>query len=110
MSKWRIGIAGIALVLFASLLPTEAPARMRIGINPIGVARMAVGRVLSLGRVRHARAYARYGYTRTAALRSQSIGRAVETGLATRAAVALFRQAAGLDPGLGWEPSDATAA
>src|SRR5262249_59219379 len=47
-----------------------------------GVARMAVGRVLSIGRVRHARAHARRGYTRTAALRSQSIGRAAESGLA----------------------------
>jgi LTXXQ motif family protein len=86
MSKWRIGIAGIAVVLLTTLLPTEAPARMRIGINPVGVARMAVGRVLSLGRMRHARAYARYGYTRTAALRSQSIGRTMEYGLTDPAA------------------------
>lgn len=86
MLKWRIGIAGIAVVLFATLLPSEAPAGMRIGINPIGVARMAVGRVLSLGRIRHARAYARHGYMRTAALRSQGIGRAVESGLTDPAA------------------------
>src|SRR5690349_3592831 len=86
MSKWRIGIAGIALGLFATLLPSEAPARMRIGINPVGVARMAVGRVLSVARIRHARAYARHGYTRTAALRAQSIGRSMESGLADPAA------------------------
>jgi LTXXQ motif family protein len=86
MSKWRIGIAGIAIVFLASLLPSEAPARMRIGINPVGVARMAVGRVLSLGRVRHARAHSRHGYIRTAALRSQGIGKAMESGLADPAA------------------------
>jgi len=80
MSKWRIGIAGVAVGLFATLLPSEAPAGMRIGINPVGIARMAVGRVLSVARIRHARAYARHGYT-TAALRSQSIGRAMESGL-----------------------------
>ncbi len=82
MSKWRIGIAGVAVLVLTTLLPTEAPARMRIGLNPIGVARMAVGRVLSVGRIRHARAHARRGYTRTAALRSQSFGKATESGLA----------------------------
>jgi hypothetical protein len=82
MSKWRIGLAGVAVLVLTTLLPTEAPARMRIGLNPIGVARMAVGRVLSVGRIRHARVHARRGYTRTAALRSQSIGRATESGLA----------------------------
>ena len=55
---------------------------MRIGINPIGVARMAVGRVLSVARIRHARAHARHGYTRTAALRSQGTGKFMEFGLA----------------------------
>jgi hypothetical protein len=80
MSKWRIGIAGIAVLLLTTLLPSEAPAGMRIGINPVGVARMAVGRVLSLGRMRHARAYARYGNMRTAALRPQNIGKAMESG------------------------------
>jgi len=86
MSKWRVGIAGIAVVFLTTLLPSEAPARMRIGLNPIGVARMAVGRVLSLGRGRHARAYARYGNMRTAALRPQNIGKAMESGLADPAA------------------------
>ena len=86
MSKWRIGVAGVAVVLLTTLLPSEAPARMRIGINPIGVARMTVGRVLSLGRIRHARAHSRHTYTRTAALRSQSIGRGMESGLTDPAA------------------------
>src|SRR5262249_61130121 len=82
MSKWRIGLAGVAVLVLTTLLPTEAPAGMRIGLNPIGVARMAVGRVLSIGRIRHARAHARRGYTRTAALRSQSIGRGPQAGAA----------------------------
>jgi len=86
MSKWRIGVAGIAVALLATLLPTEAPARMRIGINPVGVARMAVGRVLSVGRMRHARAYARRGEIRTAALRPQALGNAMRSGLADPAA------------------------
>jgi hypothetical protein len=80
MSKWRVAIAGIAVALSTTLLPSEAPARMRIGINPIGIAKMTVGRVLSLGRMRHARAYARRGQLRTAALRPQSIRRAMESG------------------------------
>jgi LTXXQ motif family protein len=81
MSKWRIGIAGIAVALLTTLLPTEAPARMRIGVSPVGVARMAVGRVLSLGRMRQARAYARHGSIRTAALRPQALGRVMGSGL-----------------------------
>lgn len=81
MSNWRIGIAGLAVVLVAMLLPSEAPARMRIGINPVGVARMAVGRVLSLGRLRHGRAHARHRSIRTAALRPHGLSRAMEAGL-----------------------------
>lgn len=80
MPNWRIGIAGIAVALATTLLPSEAPARMRIGINPVGVARMAVGRALSIARVRHGRAYARHGATRTA-LRPQGISRAMGSGL-----------------------------
>ncbi|MBI5319557.1 Spy/CpxP family protein refolding chaperone [Bradyrhizobium sp.] len=86
MSRWRIGIAGIAALLLTTLLPTEAPARMRIGINPIGVAKMAVGRVLSLGRMRHARSHARHGKMRTAALRPQDIRKAMAAGPADPAA------------------------
>src|SRR5689334_24088022 len=86
MSTWRIAVAGIAVTLFATLLPSEAPAGMRIGFGPIGVARMAVGRVLSLGRFRHARAYARHGYTRTAALRPDGIRRGMGSTLVEPAA------------------------
>ena len=80
MSKWRIAIAGIAIALLMTLLASEAFARVRL--NPIGVARFAVARVLSLGRVHHARPYARYGKLRTAALRSRDIRRAMDSGLA----------------------------
>jgi hypothetical protein len=108
MSNWRIGIAGIAVALLTTLLPSEAPARMRIGIGPVGVARMAVGRVLSLGRLRHARAYARRGEIRTAAMRPQALSRALGSPLvdptARRQIVALaalagMRNAASAD---GW--------
>ena len=52
MSKWPMGIAVAALT---TLLSSEAFAGVRIGVNPIGVARFAVGRVLSLGRMHHVR-------------------------------------------------------
>ena len=68
MSKIRIGIATVVL---ATLLSSAAVARVRLGIGPLGVARFAVARVLSLGGLRHARAFARHGEIRTASLRSQ---------------------------------------
>src|SRR6266436_8754522 len=76
MSKWRIGIA---VAVLTTLLSSAAPAR---GIGPLGVARFAVGRVLSLAGHHHARAFARHGRIRTAALRSQDIRRATDSGLA----------------------------
>jgi hypothetical protein len=78
MSKWRIGIA---VALLATLLSSAAVARVRIGISPVGVARFAVSRVLSLGRGHHHRAYARHGHIRTAALRSPDIRKATDSGL-----------------------------
>jgi hypothetical protein len=62
MSKTRFGIA---VVVLATLLSSTALAR---GISPVGVARFAVGRVLSLAGLHHARAFARHGRMRTAAL------------------------------------------
>lgn len=113
MSRWRIGIAGIAVVFLTTLLPSEAPARMRIGINPVGVARMAVGRVLSLGRIRHARAHARHGRMRTAALRPQDIRRAMASGPAdpvARRQIIAVAALAGLPKGVAadgwWRHSD----
>ena len=45
MSKTRIGIA---VVVLATLLSSPALAGVRLGIGPLGVARFAVTRVLSL--------------------------------------------------------------
>src|ERR1700687_5104920 len=78
MSKFRIGIA---VVVLATLLSSAALAGVRLGIGPVGVARFAVARVLSLGRLHHARAFARHGHTRMAALRPQDIRNAIDSGL-----------------------------
>src|SRR5258708_12366222 len=78
MSKYRIGIA---VVVLTTLLSSAALARVRLGIGPLGVARFAVARVLSLGGLHHARAFARSGRTRTAFLRSQNLPSARDSGL-----------------------------
>jgi hypothetical protein len=78
MSKSRIGIA---VVVLTALLSSAATARVRLGIGPLGVARFAVTRVLSLGGLHHARAFARHGHIRTASLRSQDVRSAVDSGL-----------------------------
>jgi hypothetical protein len=78
MSKTRIGIA---VVVLATLLSSPALARVRLGIGPLGVARFAVARVLLLGGLHHARAFARHGHIRTASLRSQDIRNAIDSGL-----------------------------
>jgi hypothetical protein len=78
MSKTRIGIA---VVVLATMLSSAALARVRLGIGPLGVARFAVTRVLSLGGLHHARAFARHGHIRTASLRSQDVRKAVDSGL-----------------------------
>ena len=80
MSKTRIGIA---VVVLATLLSSAAlaGARLSIGIGPVGVARFAVARVLSLGGLHHARAFVRHGHIRMAALRPQDIRNAIDSGL-----------------------------
>ena len=78
MSKIRIGITTVVL---ATLLSSAAVARVRLGIGPLGVARFAVARVLSLGGLRHARAFARHGEIRTASLRSQDPHNPADAGL-----------------------------
>jgi hypothetical protein len=78
MSKSRIGIA---VVVLTTLLSSAALARVHLGIGPLGVARFAVGRVLSLGGLHHARAFARHGRIRTASLRSQDVRNAMDSGL-----------------------------
>jgi len=80
MSTTRIGIA---VVVLATLLSSAAlaGARLSIGIGPVGVARFAVARVLSLGGLHHARAFVRHGHIRMAALRPQDIRNAIDSGL-----------------------------
>src|ERR1700682_3584881 len=78
MSKSRIGIAVVVLTV---LLSSAATARVRLGIGPLGVARFAVTRVLSLGGLHHARAFARHGRIRTASLRSQDVRSSTDSGL-----------------------------
>jgi LTXXQ motif family protein len=78
MSRFRLGIAAVVL---ATLLSNAALARVHLGIGPVGVARFAVARVLSLGGLRHARALARHRDVRMAALRSQDVRRAADSGL-----------------------------
>ena len=78
MSKTRIGIT---VVVLATLLSSAAMARARLGIGPLGVARFAVTRVLSLGGLHHARGLARHGQIRTASLRSQDVRSVMDSGL-----------------------------
>src|SRR6267378_70325 len=78
MSKSRIGIA---VVVLATLMSSAALARVNLGTGPVGVARFAVARVLSLGRLHHARAFARHGRIRTASPRSQNVSNAMDSGL-----------------------------
>jgi hypothetical protein len=78
MSKSRIGIA---VVVLTTLLSSAALARVQLGAGPLGVARFAVARVLSLGRLHHARAFARHGRIRMASPRSQDVRNAMDSGL-----------------------------
>lgn len=68
----RLGLAGAALVVvLAVLLPNRAEAQFGLRGGPLGVARFAVGHIIGLSRLRHARMAVRGGRTRDAALRSQ---------------------------------------
>ena len=96
MSRFRIGIAAAVVAI---LLPNAALARVHLGIGPLGVARSAVARVLSLGGLRHARAFARHRAVRMASLRSQGIRGAADSGLANPAARRQIAAAAAL---AGW--------
>ena len=78
MSKSRIGIA---IVVLTTLLSSAALARVHLGSGPLGVARFAAARVLSLGRLHHARAFARHGRIRTASPRSPNVRNAMDSGL-----------------------------
>ncbi|MGY4366429.1 hypothetical protein ACVW1A_002494 [Bradyrhizobium sp. LB1.3] len=77
----RLGLAltGATLVMLAVLLPNRAEAQFGLRGGPLGVARFAVGHVIGLSRLRHARMAVRGGRNRSAALRSQD-PRGVERG------------------------------
>src|SRR5258705_275563 len=77
MSKTRIGIA---IVIVATLLSSSALARARLGIGPLGVARFAVTRILSLGGLHHARAVQRRGEIRLVSLRPQDVRSVMDFG------------------------------
>lgn len=88
MSKSRIAIAAVAVaVIVLGALPSRpAEAGFRLP-NPLGVARMAVGRVLGLGRFRHTRMAVRGGRMRTAALGPQDVRTMEQSSQAGRAAM-----------------------
>ncbi|MDN5000801.1 Spy/CpxP family protein refolding chaperone [Bradyrhizobium sp. GCM10027634] len=66
-----IALAGALLVLLTMLLPNTARAQFGLRGGPLGIARFAVGHVIGLSRLRHARMAVRGGRYRSAALRSQ---------------------------------------
>ena len=78
MSRFRIGIA---VVVLATLLSSAALARVRLGIGPLGVARFAVSRVLSVAGLHHGRGFARRGQIRTASITPQEFRNATDSGL-----------------------------
>lgn len=69
-SRVRLTLAGAALVALAVLLPDTAQAQFGFRGGPLGVARFAVGHIIGLSRLRHARMAVRGGRIRSAALRS----------------------------------------
>jgi LTXXQ motif family protein len=96
MSKSRIGIA---VVVLTTLLSSAALARVHLGSGPLGVARFAAARVLSLGRLHHTRAFARHGRIPTASPRSQNVRNAMDSGLGNPA---VRRQAVAAAALAGW--------
>lgn len=84
MSRSRMGLAlaGAVLVILAVLLPNRAEAQFGLRGGPLGVARFAVGHVIGLSRLRHARMAVRGNRYRAAALRPQDPRGAERTQLA----------------------------
>jgi hypothetical protein len=103
MSKSRIAMAAtatavIAVIALGALPSRPAEAGFRL-LSPLGVARMAVGHVLGIGRLRHARMAVRSGRIRTAALGPQDL-RAMES--AGQARVAMRAQLTATAALAGW--------
>src|SRR3954469_12564611 len=77
MSRSRLGpklglaLTGATLVILAVLLPSRAEAQFGFRGGPLGVARFAVGHMIGMSRLRHARMAVRGSRYRSAALRSQ---------------------------------------
>lgn len=101
MSRWPMGIAVAALT---TLLSSETFAGVRIGVNPVGVARFAVGRVLSLGRAHHVRPY-RYRHARMAGDRPRNMRKALASGITDPLARKQIAAAAALS---GWNKGRAS--
>ncbi len=78
-SRMGLALAGAIIVILAVLLPNRAEAQFGLRGGPLGVARFAVGHVLGLSRLRHARMAVRGGRYRSAALRAQDL-RGAERG------------------------------
>ncbi|WP_354170300.1 MULTISPECIES: Spy/CpxP family protein refolding chaperone [unclassified Bradyrhizobium] len=78
--KLGLALTGATLVILAVLLPNRAEAQFGLRGGPLGVARFAVGHMIGMSRLRHARMAVRGGRYRSAALRSQD-PRGAERGL-----------------------------
>jgi hypothetical protein len=74
----------MVLVVVATMVPATVEAGFRIRGGPVGVARFAVTRVLSVAGLRHARMPARYRHAR-AAMRPQDLNTAVRPMVRTQA-------------------------
>jgi LTXXQ motif family protein len=77
MSKSGIGIA---VMVLATLLSSAAESRVRLGGGPLGIARFAAVRLLSLGGLHRASSLARHRHIQNAALRSQDIRNTMDSG------------------------------
>src|SRR5258706_11605357 len=77
MSRSRIGIA---VVVLATLLSSAAQARGHLGVGPLGVARFAAVRLLSLGGLHRGYSFARHRHIRNTPLRSPHFRSALNSG------------------------------
>lgn len=68
--RLKAALAGVALLAGTMLMSQPAEARFGLRGGPLGVARFAVGHIVGLSRLRHARMAVRGNRTRVAALRA----------------------------------------